>query len=250
MASLNSVIQNIYRNNDRLSRIARTYYRRRGNVPVTSRKYMEIPINSDVLEIPLFVLKDFIDIVQGDKDKDVIVAILYSYGQTSSYKSLDSVMKDVLSAPFRQDKRLFKVLVPGSSNIYYATFGAIFDEHFTPLMMMSWELERRVEEEGTNKYYFKKPLLRINPHPCVDKEDALQRFICGRMMATALSSTVYTPYQYRDNHFISPNSSSFDYVKVEIDKCPFIIKGTDAPSISVTNKDLLQVAADHIEELL
>jgi hypothetical protein len=39
-------------------------------------------------------------------------------------------------------------------------------------------------------------------------------------------------------------------VKIEIDECPFVIRGTDVPSISVTNEDLLQLAADHIDEII
>ena len=250
MASLDSVISAIFEDSNSNSRIRRQYYNRNtSNTPITVKKYMEIPIDSDVFELPLFAFEDFRKMHQNNKTGDVIVASLYSYGQTSNYKTLDSIMKDTLSTYF--NKHLCKVQIPNSPNIYYATFGAVFDENFTPLMMLSWIMERRINEEGVIKYSYKKPLLRLNPYPCLNKEDALQKFICSRWMTTALGTTVYTPSTYGWGNLIEQHGlPSSNHVKIEIDECPFIIRGTDVPSISVTNEDLLQLAADHIDEIL
>ena len=248
MASLDSVISAIFEDSNSNSQIRRQYYNRNtSNTPITVKKYMEIPIGSDVFELPLFAFEDFKKMHQNKKEGDIIVASLYSCGQTSNYKSLDSIMKDVLSTYF--DKHLCKVQIPNSPNTYYATFGAVFDENFTPLMMLSWIMERGVSEEGVIKYRYKKPLLRLNPYPCLNKEDALQKFICGRWMTTALGTRVCTPSTYGLGNSIEPTYFSFG-VKIEIDECPFVIRGTDVPSISVTNEDLLQLAADHIDEIM
>jgi hypothetical protein len=70
-------------------------------------------------------------------------------------------------------------------------------------------------------------------------------------MTAALGETVYTPSTYGCDSFIEQQSYlSFNHVKVEIDECPFVIKDTDVPSISVTNEGLLQLVADHIDEIL
>jgi len=247
MASLDSVINAIFEGSNRNSQIRRQY-RNTSNTPITVKKYMEIPIGSDVFELPLFAFEDFKKMHQNKKIGDVVVASLYSCGQTSDYKSLDSIMKDVLSTYF--DKHLCKVQIPNSPNVYYATFGAVFDENFTPLMMLSWIMERRVSEESVIKYRYKKPLLRLNPYPCLNKEDTLQKFICGRWMTAVLSAIVDTPSAYGCGSFIEPGCFNFEHVKIEIDECPFVIRGTDVPSISVTNEYLLQLAADHIDEIL
>ena len=246
MTGLGSVISAIF-NDDCYNSTIRRQYRREVN-PITSEKYMEIPISSDVFELPLFAFEDFKKMHQNKKEGDVIVASLYSCGQTSNYKSLDSIMKDTLSTYF--NKHLYRIQIPNSPNVYYATFGAVFDENFTPLMMLSWVMEKVVNEEGVIKYRYKKPLLRLNPYPCLNKEDALQKFICGRWMTTALGTRVYTPSTYGCVNFLEPSYFSFDHVKIEIDECPFVIRGTDVPSISVTNEALLQLAADHIDEIL
>jgi hypothetical protein len=226
-----------------------SYGRSNISAPTTAKKYMEIPISADVFELPLLAFKDFVKIHQQRKESNMIVAQLYSCGQTSTYKSMDSIMKDVLSTYF--DRHLSKIEIVGTNNIYYATFGAVFDENFTSLMMLSWIMERRVNEEGVIKYRYKKPLLRLNPYPCLNKEDALQKFICGRWMTTALGTRVHTPSAYYCRDFIEQSGYlSFNHVKIEIDECPFVIRGTEVPSISVTNEGLLQLAAEHIDEIL
>lgn len=250
MASLNTVIEAIFGDNDRHSQIRRQYYGRHAyDNPTTVKKYMEIPIGSDVFELPLLAFEDFKSMHMNGKESDMIVASLYSCGQTSNYKSLDNIMKDVLSTHF--NKHLCKVQISNSPNTYYATFGAVFDENFTPLMMLSWIMERKANAEGVVKYHYKNPLLRLNPYPCLNKEDALQKFICGRMMTTTLGTIVYIPSPYGCRDFIESDAYlSFNHVKIEIDECPFVIRGTDTPSISVTNEGLLQLAADHIDEIV
>ena len=244
MTSLDCVIRNIFNNDNYYSRI-----RRLDTTPVTVKKYMEIPIDSDVFELPLLAFDDFRMMYQNRKESDMIVACLYSCGQKSQYRSFDSIIKDVLSARF--DRHLCRVEIANSPFVYYATFGAIFDMNFTPLMMMSWIMERKANTEGVVKCHYKKPLLRLNPYPCLNKEDALQKFICGRLMTTTLGQTIHAPSFYGCDSFIEQSDYlSFNHVRVEIDECPFTIKSTDVPSISVTNEDLLQLAEDHIDEIL
>ena len=253
MASLDDVISAIFSVSSAYSHINRLTY---GNpilsAPVTSKKYMEIPISSDVFELPLLAFEGFREMNLKRSESDMIVANLYSCGQTSSYKSFDSIIKDVLSTRF--NRCLCKIQVAGTNNIYYATFGAVFDDTFKPLMMLSWVMERKADGEGVIKYHYKRPLLRLNPYPCINKEDALQRFLASRMLTTTLGTAIHIPYFYDCNSFIEQSQALLvrdDYrVKVEIDECPFIIKGTDTPSISVTNKSLLQLVADHIDEVL
>ena len=161
MASLGSVIQNIFHDSDSNSQIRRYRGGRVAQTPITTKRYMEIPIDADVFELPLLAFNSFKNMHLTGKDSNMIVASLYSCGQTSSYKSFDSVIKDVLSTPF--SNHLSKVQVAGSNNTYYATFGAVFDEAFEPLMMLSWLLERKADGKGVIKYHYKRPLLRLNP---------------------------------------------------------------------------------------
>lgn len=248
--NLEDVIEAIFFDDHSYSKIDR--WNRNDGSPTTMLRYMEIPLNGDVFELPLLAFTAFRNMCKDHIESNFLVAQLFSCGRTSQYKSLDSIMKDCLSADF--SKHLIEVQVPGTSTIYYVTSGAVFDKDFKPLMMLSWLLERKTDGDGRIKYHYKKPLLRLNPEICVGKEDSVQRFLSGKLMTTGLSTIIRTPYFDDSNSFMqqTPPWAGRDthHLKVEIDQSPFVIRGIEAPSISVTNKDLLQLAADHIDEMI
>jgi hypothetical protein len=237
MLRLDSIIYNIFK----LNRGSNLYP---GENRITSIKYMEIPVDSDVFEVPLFAFHKFCNMLDKGINASTIVATLYSCGAESSYKSIEAIMRNVLYTTF--DCHLSKILIDDTSNIYYATMGAVFDKDLNPLMVMSWQMERQNDER--EPYSFKRPILHITPMSFVRKEDPVQRFLVGKMLTTALDMDIPEPYLFTNRLHFKTNESSFK-IKVEIDDCPFNIKGVDVPSISVTNENLLQLAAEHIDEI-
>ena len=238
MLRLDSIIYNIFKLN-RGSNLCP------GNNRTTSIKYMEIPVDSDVFEVPLFAFRTFCYMLDKGINASTIVASLYSCGAESSYKSIEAIMRNVLYTTF--GCHLSKIQIDGISNIYYATMGAVFDKDLNPLMVMSWQMERQNEERLT--YNFKRPILHITPMSFVRKEDPVQRFLDGKMLTTALDMDITTPNSICASGVQFRINRSFFKIKVEIDDCPFNIKGVDVPSISVTNENLLQLAAEHIDEI-
>jgi len=221
-----------------------SYSYSRSGIPATCKKYMEIPVNKDSFELPTFCLLNFAKIVVAKQEKDMLVAQMFSNGYKSRYKSLDSIMRELLPCSYQD--HLYDVQMSESSSIYHVTHGAVFDASFKPLMMMSWQMKKRVGENDDISFHFKKPLFRLDPDLYVNKEDAIQRFLSGKMLTTVLNTTIshlnmFIPYFHFEDTY---------RIKVEIDKCPFVVRGVDVPSISVTNKGLLQLAADHIDEVL
>lgn len=250
-SSLDSVIESIFQGSNNNSVIDRYRYRET-NAPITPQMYMEIPIDGESFELPLLAFEAFRQTLKSPIQYDTLAASVYSCGQTSSYKSLDAVMRDVLSTKF--SRHLSKVLIAGSTNVYYATFGTVFDVNLKPLMMLSWIMEKKYDGEGKMKYHYKRPLLRLNPYPCVGKEDSLQRWLGGKMLTTSLGAMISTPYYYDLGDYLEQSRTyttrDWHKVKVEIDECPFTIRSSDVPSVSVTNEGLLQLAADHIIEIM
>lgn len=250
-SSLDSVIETIFQGSNSHSVIDR-WRSRETSAPITPKMYIEIPIDADSFELPLLAFEAFRNTLKSPIEYSTLVAQIYSCGKTSSYKSLDAVMRDVLSTKF--SRHLCKVEIPSSTNIYYATFGAVFDSNLKPLMMLSWLMEKKQDGDGRIKYHYKRPLLRLNPYPCTSKEDALQRWLCGKMLTTSLETSINTPYYYGLDDYLEQSRAysnrGWYSVKVEIDACPFTIRGCDVPSVSVTNEGLLQLAADHILEIM
>jgi hypothetical protein len=246
MANLESTIESIFKD-DYSYRYSRNLY----SAPITENSYMEIPINTDVFELPIFAFTNFRGILSKQKNCDVIVAQLYSCGNPSDYRSMDAIIKDIISRKFNE--HLHTIEVPGTSQVYYGTRGAIFDANLKPIMMMSWILERVKDEEEHVKYRYKRPILRLDADPCLNKEDQLQRFLSNKLLTSTLALNIYTPYFYNYNdYFIQSNLWSRESfkIKVEIDTCPFNIKKVERPSISVTNEKLLNLVEEYMGEMI
>ena len=245
MASLTSVIQSIYENSYSYSR----WNNGSNTSPVTETRFMEIPISDSTFELPILAITAFGNMLNREEQSDTLVAEMYSTGYTSTYKSLEAIMKELLARPFYY--HLSKISIQNTSDVYYSTFGAVFNAEMKPIMMLSWIMER-MKTEGHDMYSFMKPLLRIDPETWLLKENSVQKFLSGRMITNALESTIYPPYNYECREYFNTERYGSDTfkVKVEIEESPFIVRSIDTPSISATNEGLLQLAANHIDELM
>ena len=219
-----------------------------------SKKYLEIPINEDVFEMPIFALDAFINLTDDNRDLSInaITAMLYTLKKEPRYKSLDRYMRDIILESFANSRLVECEVKQGTENIlYYATHGAVFDRHFKPMMMCSWLIEKVGLNDVTRKYRFIKPILRINPNCYISQADPMQRWIAKKAAVVGLSIHLSIPFDYHlTTAFETRVTSEPIDLTVEICKCPFKIKTADIPSISTTNEDLLQIAMDHIEEVV
>jgi hypothetical protein len=219
-----------------------------------NKKYLEIPINEDVFEIPVFALNAFVILTTDNRDlyTNVVTAMLYTLNREPRYKSLDRYMRDIILEQFTSSRLVKCEVKQGTENIlYYATHGAVFDKHFNPMMMCSWLIKKIGQNDITRKYRFIKPILRINPDCYISQADPMQRWIAKKAAVVGLSMHLGRPFNYDlTTAFENAPTSDILDLTVEICKCPFKIKTADIPSISTTNEDLLQIAIDHIEEIV
>ena len=252
-AELNFAVRAIFRSNDTTSR-GLSYYGSASREEDLKKLYMEIPINTPTFELPAFAYNTFETMVRKNRENcDAIVVTLKTMGKEPKYSTLNRYMRDLLNNDYANNK-LIRVNVKQTDNTfkkYYVTQGAVFMDEFKPIMMCSWLVERFVANEKT-RFKFIKPILRIEPRCYLDKEDAMQRFIATKMPTLALDQLVEFPHVGNLDdviivqNYISPTVE----VKVEIDRNPFVLKKSDAPSISTTRENLLQLAIDHIDEFI
>lgn len=230
----------------------------------TTVRYMEIPVSEDVFEIPIFAFKSFVDSVKEGTDSQAIAVMLNTEGRVPKYKSVDRYMRDVLLEGYK-NSRLVKLEVKQGNDtiIYYGTQGAVFDKNFKPLAICSYQLEREKgevvvinsgeQDQAITRYKFLRPILRVDPYAYLWKVSPMERFIVNKLMNTCLDEGAFLPMAYDVNeHFDIPsNQDTKKYpVKIEIDECPFLVHQTATPSISTDNRQLLQLAIDHIDELI
>lgn len=218
--------------------------------------FMIVPSKGDKVEIPLFVLRQYADMLKQyslDKATDCISIPLKFKGYKSHYTSFDCIIKDTLNSSF-ENSGLVKIQgKDGAINhTYYASKGALFDSSLKPLMLCTWQMEKRtidpyqVSLHPQIKSYFTKPVLRIDPEFFLCKPDNVGRFIIKKMVTMLLDRAVYVPMRFGElgviyNHDYTPS--------LVVEKIPFEIRTVPAPSISTTRESLLNLVLDNLEDM-
>lgn len=224
------------------------------------RKYLEIPIDQEEFEVPIFAMQIFKDIVKQNLDTQTqaIAVELYSRERDLRYVSVERYMRDVLVDEFARN-RLLKCYAKTKEGTvkYYGTHGAVFNEEFTPVAMCSWQL-RRIncfnDESGETeiRYAFVRPIFRIDPLLYTNQQDTMEKFLAKKFINLLLSDTVLTPH--RDNLLqrIILTGSYIDNMNpsIYIERNPFNITTISEPTIDTTNEELREAALEHIDEVI
>lgn len=244
--NLESVVQNIYGQYT----YRNCYYHYPVDERDTTIKYLEIPINKDVFEVPMFALHALQRIISdGTVNRtDAIVVSLADHGSKPNYKTLERNMVDVLESDFESSKLIRVDASNGSENVkYYGTHGAIFDDGYSPVAMYTCQVKRTEidSESHTYSYEILKPILRIRPESFKTRGDSMEKFITNKLILAGISDSI-TPCYYSNTINVLPEYN----IEVVIGDIPFKPIIADSPSISTTNKELLELVVDHIEEVI
>ncbi len=216
--------------------------------------YMLIPVTGDSIEIPtmaIYSLPTLENKILQKEPIDALVVNLNNNGGYSSFKSASASIRDAFTVLYKNAHLRRLVTVGDPEKTYYGTYGAIFDENFKPIVMLSWELEKiyRDDEQVPFRYKFIRPILRVAPEVFINKSNTVERFIINQIIPTALSITYLSSPIFHRSMIYESNSGNCK-VKVLIEKIPFIIKETDVPSVSTTNEELLDTALNYIDEII
>ena len=231
------------------------YSPNRGISFTSKSSYMLIPVTGDNIEIPtmaMYSLYKVADKIINKKTIDTIVINLENTGGFTTYKSVDACFRDAFRTQYQYARLRRLITVGNPEKTYYGTYGAIFDENFKPVVMLSWELKKIYRDNGQDpfKYKFIRPILRIAPEVFINKSNTVERFIINKLIPTTLSLTrIYSPI-FRSMIYETNNDDCNLKAKVLVEDCPFVIKETDVPSISTTNEKLLGTVLNYIDELI
>lgn len=216
--------------------------------------YMLTPVTGDNIEIPtmaMYSLPTLENKILQKEPIDALVVNLNNNGGYSSFKSVSASIRDAFTVLYKNAHLRKLVTVGDPEKTYYGTYGAIFDENFKPIVMLSWKLKKiyRDDEQDPFRYKFISPILRVAPEVFINKSNTVERFIINQIIPTALSITYLSSPIFHRSMIYESNSGNCK-VKVLIEKIPFIIKETDVPSISTTNEELLGTALNYIDEIV
>ena len=240
MRNLSDTIESLFRLN---SGYCHCYRNDNTGIQFPDGYYMEIPINTEYFELPLFAYPAFKDMVEerDAMEKESLVAYLGFKERIPRYVSLDKAMGEVLAEPFRHSGLCY-IKASKLEELYFGTAGAVFDKHMRPLLMCSWLIHKNPD---TNTYDLECPIVRVDPLCFINQSDTLQRFIAKKFLSATLSTSFrsFNPGVLRDTH-------GQWHIKVEICDNPFVIKQVEAPSVSTTDEVLLKTALDHLDDIL
>lgn len=216
--------------------------------------YMLIPVTGDNIEIPtmaMFSLPKLENKILQKELIDALVVNLNNNGGYSTFKSVSASIRDAFTVLYKNAHLRKLITVGDPEKTYYGTYGAIFDENFKPVVMLSWELKKiyRDDEQDPFRYKFVRPVLRVAPEVFINKSNTVERFIINQIIPTALSINYLSSPIFHRSMIYESNSGNCK-VKVLIEKIPFIIKETDVPSVSTTNEELLDTALNYIDEII
>ena len=217
---------------------------------------MEIPIKENVFEIPTFVLAElrhtFDTFSVSFNIDESIEAIITEVGKspiTSSYKSVERAMKDNITSHSSMGALIKTEAKKGHERVvYYVTHGLVMNDKMKPVMMCSWIINRQIAEDGTLKFKWVQPVLRVDPKVFIYKEDEMEKFIVNRMVKQCLEHKVAAPLSgYLPSCF--EEERHFMPIRVEIFPNCFNTVPVKTPSISTTNDELKQAVLDNLEDI-
>lgn len=217
-------------------------------VPDGNERYMEVPVNRDSFELPVIASEFFCEENTNVFDNEYAV-IRLGRTQVCRYKSVNRCIIEGLGNR-RGPTIAYTIPNIEDNSFYYCTFGTIFNTDFIPVVMLSWQIEMIPQEESQNvpyKYKFIRPILRISPE-VFRKSNPVEKYVINQILPKTLDIFTQSPrYGYIYGIF---ERSAVCTIQVIIDKIPFVVRRANIPSISTTNRELLDIALEHIDEVL
>lgn len=204
-------------------------------------KFMEIPISGDLFEVPAFAMNKLSYDANDPVEK--IVVRLNTRNITTGFRTLNKTLEFTFEEAFEQT-RLLKV---SENPNYYGTVGAVFNRDFEPIFMCSWMLQRHFRDD-LQYYELLYPIIRVSPDCFMNPVTPIDRLVSKKLLVEALDMNALTCSKFLEDQ---PNYERMDFrpsLKIIIEDFPFPIIEADVPSISTTNKVLLQTIMDNIED--
>lgn len=242
---LTSTILNIYTRGSIRNRYA---YREDEN-SLSEGVMMDVPLNAGEIEIPMVAVWPLNEyLYHHDAIPDILTIKLAHQNYIPYYKSIDIYMEDVLTISWG-NYGLIKLKVEQNDNtiIYYGANGAVFNANGFPLMMCTWVMERTVVS-GVEKLQLVKPIMRISPLVYLSQANPLERYLSKKLPTAALSMPIDTGRFFPAECFLPPRNLPLD-VEVIIGKIPFTTRVANKPSRSISDRELLSLALEHIDDL-
>lgn len=233
MAKLEEALYNVYR--------SVSYGRGRcSNHQEFIVKNMEIPVDTDVVEIPCFLLSRFkLYAHSNHQSADAIITQLSGCVQEPMCKTLNSELSYSIRA---KGITKFEISQQNQTVKYLITFGAVLEEDLNPIMMCSWVLRKIPDTEDNDCYEYLYPLLRIAPKCLLHPNNLMERTIGKKIPSLLIGETI------RPNSWVTLIEEDLGPLRLEVADSPFKMTAITPAFPDVSNEDLLRCVYNYSDD--
>ena len=217
--------------------------------------YLEIPINSNVFEIPVVAVETFKNMtLMGSDNADAISVAMYNLDRRARYYTPDRNMRDILMVDWNCNHLVYIPVGQNGEVIdYYGSHGMLLSKDFKLLVVLSWQIKRFIDTDAIGnsgvKYQVIKPILRIDPI-CFSGSDPMMKWCANKLFKTGLTERVLFSYSDSMRRTFKLENVESMSPSIVIEKSPFNIRTPDVPDVLTTREEILQPVIDHIDELI
>lgn len=164
----------------------RSWEPREFNPSVPFARYIKVPLNRDVIEVPCIYKYPIMSALSrnirypNQASEAIYIPMFCMHDDPAESRSSNPLLKKFLYEGYAESNLSRK---KGSGTTYLGGEGLIMYDDFTPLVMMTMEITK---DESGKKYAPTKQIIRINPE-IYNRDDILAKHIRTKFLTTALN---------------------------------------------------------------
>lgn len=194
-------------------------------------KFWVLPYKDREIELPICLITNFTTELP-QKDTNIVIP-LYKIQYGEPYASGSTVLSHLFDNNFVQGGVApLYCYKENNQCFHYGTFGAVFDEDFTPEFICSWQ----IHIGDNNRLNLVTPIIRFSPS-LFQKKDSISTTLCNTVFKNVIGKKVR-----------NSETCYYQNLKVIIEDWPYPLLTPKKPDINTTDEELKQILLDNVGE--
>lgn len=220
-------------------------------------RFLVTKIGGDEIEVPMIAREhieqaafDIMSPYTGASRIQTVVLPLYENSAPQERRTFDSFIKQFFVTT-DYSRRLQKI-TSNRGEVYYGGKGLIFDDRYNPLIMCALKARKQVQESGTFRMAYFKPVIYVNPIVFTEPDRLINKGIIKKIIPYYTGRGILFPNtRYSLFCIDSGNNQDSRKAMVIIDNPnKFFIKPTIPKPQSCTTESLNECLVNNVDDIL
>jgi hypothetical protein len=215
-------------------------------------RFLVTKVGDDEIEVPVIArehieqaVSDVMSPLTGASRIQTVVLPLYENSAPQERRTFDSFIRQFFVTT-NYSRRLQKI-TSNKGEVYYGGKGLIFDSRYNPLIMCTLKARKQVQESGTFRMAYFKPVIYVNPIVFLESDKLINKGIIKKLIPYYTSRDIDFP---RNNYRFSSNPEDRK-VKVIVDNFnKFFVEPIKPTPSATTNDALNECLIDNIDDIM